>query len=991
MSKRIKKNRSALKVEALEQRQLLATIVAGSGHEVEGATDKLLPNGNTYDQVLMTGSTLTVTADTVEGVHQVTRVDFLDANGDIVRAEFSGAGELKIDLANFKADVAADGYNTSGKYVQGLATFTITGSDESTNFSVFSLGSATNMINPALFDATHKGGTDHVANVAALVIQDNGSVLGNAFGGIRAGNAVFSAETGAVGIVAPKIQFQGDIIIGDIDAQGNSSPQLRIGEFSSNKTVMITGGDLKQPAGVGITSANIGKLISTSGMTSDGTLVETKIIQSNIVTAENISYKSSAAKVVIDGQTATQAQLDAYKDKFLDEVEIQGGLKEGLTFAARMMGKVTVTGDLAGLITTDVDGDNTSDDNELGIGNVEITGNIVAKGAIESSTSLGNVIVGGGIDFKDINGAKNAGAVAIISTLGRDKFSGKIGDISFGEDVKLDNEDVALVVAANSNVAGTSDGIGKITIAGEFSGGAATVIQAVKGGIGNIDVTNDISVGAISAAAAIGTISGADVTLGALTAGKAIGAISSTDGNLTLAAITATEGLGAIKSDGDLSFSGNVSAKSIGDITSGGDLTVTGTIASTGGNIGAIKATKGALAINNTVTAVGGGIGAITASEGSLTIAGALNSAKGVGAISATKGDLSINSAITAAEGVGAINVTEGDATIGAAITGKSVGAISVSAKDDTGGNLTVNAEVKATSGDIGAITLSGDDEAVALTFGAAGKFTASAGIGNVKVTGGSIVGGAAAAEFTANTIGDVTVVGHDDTAVLLTNVVFKATGENADAAKAKTAVAAAKIGAITLDASAKSGAAIATGASGFTSSLKIGDIKITTADDGKILADGEQSLVFRAGSASLGAKDAVITGDDAWKAGVAVNGGAAIGNVTLSANLSAALSDGDAGHGLVIASGANPVANGQFVTSADGSAIGAITKVGSGNTIGAIVLEDLSGGATFEGFVSASLKGNAAFTAGSAIIADKITSVSLATGAGTRIRARFN
>ena len=38
------------------------------------------PNGNVYDQVLMTGASVTVTAD----VGQVTRVSFLDAQGDIL-------------------------------------------------------------------------------------------------------------------------------------------------------------------------------------------------------------------------------------------------------------------------------------------------------------------------------------------------------------------------------------------------------------------------------------------------------------------------------------------------------------------------------------------------------------------------------------------------------------------------------------------------------------------------------------------------------------------------------------------------------------------------------------------------------------------------------------------------------------------------------------------------------------------------------------------
>jgi hypothetical protein len=136
MAKHKKKlSRSHLKLEALEARQLLAG-VTGGGTEV--GSDIHHPNGNTYDQVLMTGSSVTVTAD----AGQITRVSFLDLQGDIVQAEFSGAGDLTISLDKFVGPAEAANYVQPGvKYVQGLATFTITGENASTNFSVFSVGS----------------------------------------------------------------------------------------------------------------------------------------------------------------------------------------------------------------------------------------------------------------------------------------------------------------------------------------------------------------------------------------------------------------------------------------------------------------------------------------------------------------------------------------------------------------------------------------------------------------------------------------------------------------------------------------------------------------------------------------------------------------------------------------------------------------------------------------------------------------------------------
>src|SRR3954462_5740772 len=97
MAKRIKKqNKSrALKVEALEARQLLAGgFTAAQGQEF---SDINHPNGNVYGQVLMKTSAITVTAD----AGQVTRVSFLDLQCNIVQAEFSGSGSLSISLDNF--------------------------------------------------------------------------------------------------------------------------------------------------------------------------------------------------------------------------------------------------------------------------------------------------------------------------------------------------------------------------------------------------------------------------------------------------------------------------------------------------------------------------------------------------------------------------------------------------------------------------------------------------------------------------------------------------------------------------------------------------------------------------------------------------------------------------------------------------------------------------------------------------------------------------
>ena len=52
------------------------------------------PNGNVFDQVLLTGLSVEVTADPV----QISRVSFIDEDDDIVQVEFFGAGKLTISI-----------------------------------------------------------------------------------------------------------------------------------------------------------------------------------------------------------------------------------------------------------------------------------------------------------------------------------------------------------------------------------------------------------------------------------------------------------------------------------------------------------------------------------------------------------------------------------------------------------------------------------------------------------------------------------------------------------------------------------------------------------------------------------------------------------------------------------------------------------------------------------------------------------------------------
>ncbi len=274
MAKRnkIKSARPLLKLEALEQRQLLAGgFTTAQGTEFSNIVHA---NGNVYDQVLLKSSAITISND----AGQITRVSFLDLQGDIVQAEFSGAGQLSISLDNYSGPAEATKYAQPGvQYVSGLASFTIQGSDSTTNFSVFSVGSSTanaGKDNP-IFAGGLTGG-NNTADVARLTVVANpANPNGSTFGGIRAGNAVFGGSEGPVGISAANVQVQNVVTVGDLNASGTATPTLIFGTQSQFGAVSVAGGDLVSDNGKSVnnTGSYAFGVNLTAGTTSGGTTI----------------------------------------------------------------------------------------------------------------------------------------------------------------------------------------------------------------------------------------------------------------------------------------------------------------------------------------------------------------------------------------------------------------------------------------------------------------------------------------------------------------------------------------------------------------------------------------------------------------------------------------------------------------------------------------------------------------------------------------------
>ena len=229
--------------------------VDGGGNEV--GTDIVHPNKNVYDQVLVTGTAVTIKAD----AGQVTRTSFLDLTDDIVQVEFSGPGSLTLELAAATGPAAPTLYHQpTVAYMKGHATITIVGANENSHVSVFTVGTKT-AVNQALFRAaTHYDG---VADLARLSIHStNGR-----FGRVGCANVEFGGTAGLVGLWAPGVDFAGPVYLHNLSAADAADPVLVTGSIATG-SIGITGGDMAQPNGRPVRIGSVARIEMRAGETS---------------------------------------------------------------------------------------------------------------------------------------------------------------------------------------------------------------------------------------------------------------------------------------------------------------------------------------------------------------------------------------------------------------------------------------------------------------------------------------------------------------------------------------------------------------------------------------------------------------------------------------------------------------------------------------------------------------------------------------------------
>ena len=225
------------------------------------------PNGNIFDQILLTGETIQLQARP----GQITRVSFMDETEDIVQVEFSGTGTFTVTLdpATFLPPAIPPRYNQAVEYVTGKPSVVIDGGDANTFFSIFTVGSI-NAVNQALFPEDQV--YDAQADVTLVEVVNS-----TGMGGMQLSNAAFSGSTGKVGVDARGVPIAVRLTVGDIDASGDAVPHLLFssGSFTvaaGNPGLRITGGDLLQTNGAAV-------VVAESGSTTKG--FDTLITQNN--------------------------------------------------------------------------------------------------------------------------------------------------------------------------------------------------------------------------------------------------------------------------------------------------------------------------------------------------------------------------------------------------------------------------------------------------------------------------------------------------------------------------------------------------------------------------------------------------------------------------------------------------------------------------------------------------------------------------------------
>ena len=756
---------ATIQLEKLEARQLLAT-VTGGGEEVGS---DISYQGNVYDQVLMQGAAVSVEADP----GQIVRVSWIDGNGDITQGEFSGSGTFTVSLDDFVEPAEPENYNQPGvEYASGLASITIEGSNSSSNVSVFTVGPTTSHNFGALDTGVDLDGVADIARIT--IVADPSQPGGSTFGGIRTANAMYSDDTGVVGIAADGVQVQSVVLIGDIDARNSGIPTLLFGDNSQFGTVQVTGGDLAQSNGVAINDGGFQTVSFIDGMTSDGVLQPAGTFLGAFSSGEQrITALDTSTEINIEGMS--QVELDAtFAGKtFTEDLTIVGNLEQYERISAgEFQGSITFDGDYAGSITVGtVGGDITFMGTESGR---TISSNITA------GSLGGSLIFGSDTSAVNYSGTVRTSSMAAEAIQVFGDFKGTVttdgdndGSFDVGEGAL---GDISVSGNFSGNVVGIL-GIGNITVGGNLTSEGGAVFYTSSN-----DTPDSASVGAIGTLTVMGDVDqdNGDMLINIANNGS-FGAITLMGGGTDVGLISiAGSQLGA--SNGDISITGSYHVDVHGiDVNAGslGHITITG-IAGTG--VAGDKNEVSTLTLGN--VAAGSSIGNVSISGSDrLSLDDIMTKTAGMLDFSANM-SIDANGPITASHQLGSITFT-GSTSINADIMSDWMGPVMID------GNVTFADGMGLVSGD----RVDAGDKAAASTgrltsFEVTGNTTFNSASGaNIELAtggdftfGGMVTGTASGTEIVASSLGDFSfsgALGSDQ--ALVENLTVRATPGDGD------------------------------------------------------------------------------------------------------------------------------------------------------------------------------------------------------------------
>ena len=345
-----KLRKSTMKVEALENRQLLsheALLLSGDATATDHATDHEDITGvvNTYNGFEQSS----VVASYAATPGELTRVSFLDLDGDVVFAEFGGNGKLTISFEQYESAQPSPYLQSTTWYSQGLATLSISGGDQSTFLSVFSLGNDPLRVDEAIIDGDSDDpdnasfeGANFMADIRAVEVLGAEDQV-NFFGGLGLANTNFTG-TGSpgdklTGVNAPNVRILQYLRIGDVNTEGAAMPIISIHPSSllndDDGAVEIAGGDLNveednkiDTGGFSFPFRAVDGRLSFNSPRLDGNLIASLRVEMTdflTVDMDDIRDRESDLSILfpIDGDTE-QLDLDEDVAAFLDKEDNNG-------------------------------------------------------------------------------------------------------------------------------------------------------------------------------------------------------------------------------------------------------------------------------------------------------------------------------------------------------------------------------------------------------------------------------------------------------------------------------------------------------------------------------------------------------------------------------------------------------------------------------------------------------------------------------------------